>query len=70
MASLDQDLRFVPGFAVVENPGLWNSTFTLKGINGEVLAEIDRDWRAGLVADWACYGLVDGFSAANKLASK
>ncbi|KVI04772.1 altered inheritance rate of mitochondria protein 25 isoform X1 [Cynara cardunculus var. scolymus] len=32
-------------FAVVENPGLWNWTFTLKGINGEVLAEIDRDWR-------------------------
>ncbi|ESW03532.1 hypothetical protein PHAVU_011G021500 [Phaseolus vulgaris] len=32
-------------FAVVENPGLWNWTFTLKGINGEVLAQIDRDWR-------------------------
>ncbi|XP_031401185.1 phospholipid scramblase family protein C343.06c-like isoform X2 [Punica granatum] len=32
-------------FAVVENPGLWNWTFTLKDINGEVLAEIDRDWR-------------------------
>ncbi|KAK1415078.1 hypothetical protein QVD17_30849 [Tagetes erecta] len=32
-------------FAVVENPGFWNWTFTLKGINGEVLAEIDRDWR-------------------------
>ncbi|XP_044466562.1 altered inheritance rate of mitochondria protein 25-like isoform X1 [Mangifera indica] len=32
-------------FAVVENPGFWNWTFTLKDINGEVLAEIDRDWR-------------------------
>lgn len=32
-------------FAVVENPGLWNWTFTLKGIDGNVLAQIDRDWR-------------------------
>ncbi|XP_027117911.1 altered inheritance rate of mitochondria protein 25-like isoform X2 [Coffea arabica] len=32
-------------FAVVENPGFWNWTFTLKDINGEVLAEIDRNWR-------------------------
>ncbi|KAI9108282.1 hypothetical protein K1719_020765 [Acacia pycnantha] len=32
-------------FAVVENPGLWNWTFTLKDIDGEVLANIDRDWR-------------------------
>ncbi|XP_051121207.1 altered inheritance rate of mitochondria protein 25 [Andrographis paniculata] len=32
-------------FAVVENPGLWNWTFTLKDIDGNVLAEIDRDWR-------------------------
>ncbi|KAK7264032.1 hypothetical protein RJT34_31634 [Clitoria ternatea] len=32
-------------FAVVENPGLWNWTFTLKDINSEVLAQIDRDWR-------------------------
>ncbi|XVE55059.1 hypothetical protein DITRI_Ditri03aG0130800 [Diplodiscus trichospermus] len=32
-------------FAVVENPGLWNWTFTLKDINGQVLAQIDRDWR-------------------------
>ncbi|CAH1430151.1 unnamed protein product [Lactuca virosa] len=32
-------------FAVVENPGFWHWTFTLKGIHGEVLAEIDRDWR-------------------------
>lgn len=32
-------------FAVVENPGFWNWTFTLKGPDGEVLAEIDRDWR-------------------------
>lgn len=30
---------------MVENPGLWNWTFTLKDINGEVLAQIDRDWR-------------------------
>lgn len=32
-------------FAVVENPGFWNWTFTLKGIDGEVLGQIDRDWR-------------------------
>ncbi|KAJ7982701.1 Phospholipid scramblase [Quillaja saponaria] len=32
-------------FAVVENPGFWNWTFTLKDIDGQVLAEIDRDWR-------------------------
>lgn len=32
-------------FAVVENPGFWNWTFTLKDIDGKVLAEIDRDWR-------------------------
>ncbi|ESR47921.1 hypothetical protein CICLE_v10001355mg [Citrus x clementina] len=32
-------------FAVVENPGFWNWTFTLKDENGEVLAQIDRDWR-------------------------
>ncbi|XP_050214856.1 altered inheritance rate of mitochondria protein 25 [Mercurialis annua] len=32
-------------FAVVENPGLWNWTFTLKGVNDEILAQIDRDWR-------------------------
>lgn len=32
-------------FAVVENRGFWHWTFTLKGVNGEVLAEIDRDWR-------------------------
>ncbi|CAK7328861.1 unnamed protein product [Dovyalis caffra] len=32
-------------FAVVENPGLWNWTFTLKDIDGNVLAQIDRDWR-------------------------
>ncbi|XP_050386462.1 altered inheritance rate of mitochondria protein 25 [Argentina anserina] len=32
-------------FAVVENPGFWNWTFTLKDIDGGVLAEIDRDWR-------------------------
>ncbi|KAJ4825159.1 hypothetical protein Tsubulata_008699 [Turnera subulata] len=32
-------------FAVVENPGFWNWTFTLRDINGEVLAQIDRDWR-------------------------
>lgn len=30
---------------MVENPGFWNWTFTLKGIDGEVLAQIDRDWR-------------------------
>ncbi|KAL8142724.1 hypothetical protein V2J09_015756 [Rumex salicifolius] len=32
-------------FAVVENPGFWYWTFTLKDINGNVLAEIERDWR-------------------------
>ncbi|KAF3782601.1 Altered inheritance rate of mitochondria protein 25 [Nymphaea thermarum] len=32
-------------FAVVENPGFWNWTFTLKDNEGKVLAEIDRDWR-------------------------
>ncbi|KAL5724603.1 hypothetical protein ACHQM5_007843 [Ranunculus cassubicifolius] len=32
-------------FATVENPGFWNWTFTMKDINGNVLAEIDRDWR-------------------------
>lgn len=32
-------------FATVENPGLWNWTFTVKDNNGEVLAEIDRNWR-------------------------
>lgn len=32
-------------FAVVENPGLWNWTFTMKDIDGNVLAQIDRDWR-------------------------
>lgn len=32
-------------FAVVENPGFWYWTFTLKDIDGNVLAEIDRDWR-------------------------
>ncbi|KAA8540133.1 hypothetical protein F0562_026825 [Nyssa sinensis] len=32
-------------FAVVENPGFWNWTFTLKDIDGQVLAQIDRDWR-------------------------
>ncbi|PSS32918.1 Altered inheritance rate of mitochondria protein [Actinidia chinensis var. chinensis] len=31
-------------FAVVENPGFWNWTFTLKDIDGQVLAQIDRDW--------------------------
>ncbi|KAG6506994.1 altered inheritance rate of mitochondria protein 25-like [Zingiber officinale] len=32
-------------FAVVENPGFWNWTFTLKDENGNVLAQIDRNWR-------------------------
>ncbi|KAJ3680691.1 hypothetical protein LUZ60_016969 [Juncus effusus] len=32
-------------FAVVENPGLWNWTFTLKDENENVLAQIDRNWR-------------------------
>ncbi|GAA0150703.1 transporter [Lithospermum erythrorhizon] len=32
-------------FAVVENPGFWYWTFTLKDIDGNVLGEIDRNWR-------------------------
>lgn len=32
-------------FAMVENPGLWNWTFTLKDEDDNVLAQIDRDWR-------------------------
>ncbi|KAK8969730.1 hypothetical protein KSP40_PGU009140 [Platanthera guangdongensis] len=32
-------------FAVVENPGLWNWTFTLKDEVDNTLAQIDRDWR-------------------------
>lgn len=32
-------------FAAVENPGLWNWTFTLQDIDGAVLAEINRNWR-------------------------
>ncbi|KAM1142421.1 hypothetical protein ACFX19_042951 [Malus domestica] len=32
-------------FAVVENPGFWHWTFTLKDIDSKVLAEIDREWR-------------------------
>lgn len=32
-------------FAVVENAGFWDWTFTLKDENGKTLAEIDRDWR-------------------------
>ncbi|CAA7403875.1 unnamed protein product [Spirodela intermedia] len=32
-------------FAVVENPGFWNWTFTLKDDGENVLAEINRDWR-------------------------
>ncbi|KAJ8471697.1 hypothetical protein OPV22_026040 [Ensete ventricosum] len=32
-------------FAVVENPGFWNWTFTLKDEDDNVLAQIDRDWR-------------------------
>ncbi|CAN0885207.1 Altered inheritance rate of mitochondria protein 25 [Linum grandiflorum] len=32
-------------FAIVENPGLWYWTFTLKDIEGKVVAQIDRNWR-------------------------
>ncbi|KAJ3700756.1 hypothetical protein LUZ61_004461 [Rhynchospora tenuis] len=32
-------------FAVVENPGFWNWTFTLKDEEDNVLAAIDRNWR-------------------------
>ncbi|MBA0767012.1 hypothetical protein Gotri_015993, partial [Gossypium trilobum] len=31
-------------WSIIED-GLWNWTFTLKDIDGQVLAEIDRDWR-------------------------
>ena len=32
-------------FAVVENPGFWNWTFTLIDEDEQVLAQIDRNWR-------------------------
>jgi hypothetical protein len=32
-------------FAVVENPGFWHWTFSLKDANGGTLAQIDRNWR-------------------------
>ncbi|KAL6651318.1 hypothetical protein ACP70R_010243 [Stipagrostis hirtigluma subsp. patula] len=32
-------------FAVVENPGFWNWTFTLVDEDDNVLAQIDRNWR-------------------------
>ncbi|KAL6843849.1 hypothetical protein ACP4OV_026420 [Aristida adscensionis] len=32
-------------FAVVENPGFWNWTFTLLDEDDNVLAQIDRNWR-------------------------
>ncbi|XP_062185599.1 uncharacterized protein LOC133889146 [Phragmites australis] len=32
-------------FAVVENPGFWNWTFTLIDEDDNVLAQIDRNWR-------------------------
>uniref|UniRef100_A0A0E0G439 Phospholipid scramblase n=2 Tax=Oryza nivara TaxID=4536 RepID=A0A0E0G439_ORYNI len=32
-------------FAVVENPGFWNWTFTLTDEDDNVLAQIDRNWR-------------------------
>lgn len=32
-------------FAVVENPGFWHWTFSLKDESGGTLAEIDRTWR-------------------------
>lgn len=32
-------------FAEVVNPGFWHWTFTLKGLDDEVLAQIDRNWR-------------------------
>ncbi|XP_021761153.1 phospholipid scramblase family protein C343.06c-like [Chenopodium quinoa] len=32
-------------FAVVENPGFWNWTYTMKDVDGNVLAEINRNWR-------------------------
>jgi hypothetical protein len=32
-------------FAVVENPGFWNWTFTLLDEDDNVIAQIDRNWR-------------------------
>jgi hypothetical protein len=32
-------------FAVVENPGFWDWTFTLIDEDEKVLAQIDRNWR-------------------------
>ncbi|XP_021725916.1 altered inheritance rate of mitochondria protein 25-like [Chenopodium quinoa] len=32
-------------FAVVENPGFWNWTYTIKDFDGNVLADINRNWR-------------------------
>ncbi|KAI3819012.1 hypothetical protein L1987_12834 [Smallanthus sonchifolius] len=60
-------------FAVVENPGFWHWTFTLKGINGEVLAEIDRDWRGfgfEVFTDAGQYVIRFGSAAANESISE
>ncbi|KAI3732282.1 hypothetical protein L1987_63486 [Smallanthus sonchifolius] len=60
-------------FAVVENPGLWHWTFTLKDINGEVLAEIDRDWRGfgfEVFTDAGQYVIRFGSAAANESISE
>lgn len=32
-------------FAVVENPGFWNWTFSLVDEDDKLLAQIDRNWR-------------------------
>ncbi|CAI9108466.1 OLC1v1008058C1 [Oldenlandia corymbosa var. corymbosa] len=56
-------------FAVVENPGFWNWTFTLKDINGDVLAEIDRNWRGfgfELLTDAGQYAIRFGTTDSSK----
>lgn len=52
-------------FAVVENPGFWNWTFTLKDIDGEVLAQIDRDWRGFGFEVCFCFCFVYEFHRVN-----
>lgn len=55
-------------FAVVENPGLWNWTFTLKDENGRALAEIDRYFRGfgyEMLTDAGQYAIRFGDVASN-----
>ncbi|KAI5072400.1 hypothetical protein GOP47_0012506 [Adiantum capillus-veneris] len=55
-------------FAVVENPGLWNWTFTLKDEDGNPLAEIDRHFRGfgyEMLTDAGQYAIRFGEVASN-----